>query len=150
MPQSLAQVYLHIVYSTKHRNPFLKDPAVRDSLFSYLATVCKSRNSPCIKAGGVEDHVHLLVRFGRSISIADLIKELKRTSSIWIKNEFHLRDFEWQNGYGAFSISPAHVDALTRYIANQIEHHRKETFQQEFRRLLKKYGLEWDEEYVWD
>lgn len=98
MPQSLAQVYLHIVYSTKHRYPFLKDGATRESLFSYLATVCNSRKSPCIKAGGVEDHIHLLLRFSRSISIADLIKELKRTSSIWIKKEFLLRDFEWQNG----------------------------------------------------
>lgn len=100
--------------------------------------------------GGVEDHVHLLVRFGRTLSVATLIKELKRTSSIWIKKEFDIKDFDWQNGYGALSISPIHVGPLTKYIANQEEHHKKESFQDELRRLLKKYQIDYDERYIWD
>jgi len=150
MSQSLAQIYLHLVFSTKNRTPYLKDKLTQKSLHAYLATVCQSLKSPSIKVGGVEDHVHLLVRFGRTLSVATLIKELKRTSSIWIKKEFDITDFDWQNGYGAFSISPIHVGPLTKYIANQEEHHKKESFQEELRRLLKKYQVEYDERYVWD
>ena len=98
MSQSLAQIYLHLVFSTKNRTPYLNDKPTRNSLHAYLATVCQTLKSPSIKVGGVEDHVHLLVRFGRTLSVATLIKELKRTSSIWIKKEFHIKDFDWQNG----------------------------------------------------
>lgn len=150
MSQSLAQVYLHLVYSTKNRTPYLNDKPTRTSLHAYLATVSNTLKSPSIKVGGIEDHVHLLVRFGRTLTIANLIKELKRTSSIWIKKEFNISDFDWQNGYGAFSISPSHVAPLTKYIANQEEHNKKESFQDELRRLLKKYQIEYDERYVWD
>ena len=101
--------------------------------------------------GGVEDHVHVLCRLGKTIDVADLIRDLKRDSSKWIKSEQpRLAEFHWQQGYGAFSISPSHVDALKEYIINQEEHHRHESFQDEFRRLCKKYGLEIDERYVWD
>ena len=149
MSQSLAQVYLHLVFSTKNRSPYLSHKPTRESLHAYLATVSETLKSPSIKVGGIEDHVHLLVRFGRTLSIATLIKELKRTSSIWIKREFNISDFDWQNGYGAFSISPSHVSPLTKYIANQEEHHKKESFQEELRRLLKKYQVSYDERYVW-
>jgi len=92
--------------------------------------------------GGVEDHVHILCRFGKTTGIADLIRDLKRDSSKWTKAEFpHSAEFHWQSGYGAFSISPSHVETLKRYIANQKEHHKQESFQDEFRRLCKKYGL---------
>jgi putative transposase len=101
--------------------------------------------------GGVEDHVHILCRLSKTIEIAELLRELKRDSSKWIKDECpSLPEFHWQSGYGAFSISPSHVPALTAYIANQSEHHRRESFQDEFRRLCRKHGVEIDERYVWD
>jgi REP element-mobilizing transposase RayT len=151
MSQSLAQIYVHFVFSTKERRPFLADEELRRRLHAYLAGTCKGLDSPCLIVGGVEDHVHLLCRLSRTHSVSDTIKELKRESSLWIKREVpSLAAFHWQDGYGAFSVSPSHVDSLTEYIRNQLEHHRKTTFQDEFRRLLRKYGLEWDERYVWD
>ena len=101
--------------------------------------------------GGVEDHVHILCRLAKTIAVSDLIRELKRDSSKWIKNENpELQGFQWQSGYGAFSISLGHVDPLKEYIANQPEHHRRVSFQDEFRRLCRKNGIEIDERYVWD
>jgi putative transposase len=149
--QSLAQIYLHIVFSTKDRCPFLQDAIIRDEIHHYLGGVCNNRDCPVLRVGGIADHVHILCRFGRGISVADLVKELKRESSQWIKSKAKdLASFYWQNGYGAFSISPSHVEQLRDYIAKQEEHHRHVTFQEEFRRLLAKYGLEWDERYVWE
>jgi REP element-mobilizing transposase RayT len=151
MPQSLAQVYLHLVYSTKHRQPFLKDRAVREEMHAYLAGTCRNLKCPSLIVGGVEDHVHILCRLSRTTTIADLIRDLKRSSSGWIKHHAAaLADFDWQDGYGAFSISPSHVEGLKSYIADQEQHHRRETFQDEFRRLMRKYGIEFDERYVWD
>jgi putative transposase len=132
-------------------NLFLSNTVFRDRIHAYLAGICMNLDSPAVLVGGVEDHVHFLCRLSKTISMADLIRELKRDSSKWIKAEQPaLGDFQWQRGYGAFSISPGHVDALKAYIANQAEHHRRETFQDEFRRLCKKYGIEIDERYVWD
>ena len=151
MSQSLVQLYTHLVFSTKHRGPYLKDSALRDKLHAYLAGACKNLQSPSLVIGGVEDHVHILCRLSKTISVSKLIRELKRESSKWVKSESsRLAVFQWQNGYGAFSISPSHVEDLERYIANQPEHHKAETFQDEFRRLCRKYGIEIDERYVWD
>jgi REP element-mobilizing transposase RayT len=151
MPQSLSQIYLHIVFSTKDRKPFLTDKDFRDRAHAYLAGICKNLDCPALIVGGVEDHVHTLCRFGKTIDVATLLRELKRDSSKWIKaQQPRLAEFHWQAGYGAFSISPSHVDALKEYIQNQEEHHRRESFQDEFRRLCKKYAIAIDERYVWD
>jgi putative transposase len=151
MSQSLVQIYVHIVFSTKERRPFLQDPIIRGRMHAYLQGICEKQKSPSIAIGGVEDHVHILCRLGKTLDVSALIKALKQSSSIWIKSEFaKQRAFHWQNGYGAFSVSPSHVPALKEYIHNQEEHHRRESFQDEFRRLLKKYGIEYDERYVWD
>lgn len=151
MPQSLAQIYLHLVFSTKDRRPFLVDRTVCDELHKYLGGTCNQLDCPVLRVSGVEDHVHVLCRLGRSVSVADLIKELKRESSTWIKTKGpSLADYHWQNGYGAFSVSPSHVESVRNYIQNQRQHHRHESFQDEFRRLLQIYGLQWDERYVWD
>lgn len=151
MPQSLAQIYLHLVFSTKERKPLLQDPAIRDELHRYLGGTSNGLNCPVICVGGVADHVHILCELGRSIAVSDLIRELKRESSAWLKTKSPgLKEFYWQNGYGAFSISPSHVEDLRTYIQTQEEHHRKESFQDEFRRLLTKYNLVWDERYVWE
>jgi len=116
-----------------------------------LAKISNDLKCACIEAGGVEDHVYLLVRLSKTLSASEFVKEIKRATSAWIKEEFpDLREFYWQNGYGAFSISPSHVDALQKYIQNQAEHHRRESFQDELRRLFRKCGVEYDERYVWD
>jgi REP element-mobilizing transposase RayT len=151
MPQSLALIYVHLVFSTKERRPFLQDPAFRSRAHAYLAGICENQQCPALSVGGVEDHVHVLCRLSKIIEVATLVRELKRDSSKWVKDENpRLANFHWQNGYGAFSASPSHVDPLREYIANQVEHHRGETFQDEFRRTCQKYGVEIDERYVWD
>jgi REP element-mobilizing transposase RayT len=130
MPQSLVQLYTHLVFSTKQRKPYLRDYALRERLHAYLAGACNHLKSPSLIVGGVEDHVHTLCRLSKTISIAELIRELKRESSKWVKSESpRLKVFQWQNGYGAFSVSPSHVEDLKAYIANQEEHHKKESFQ---------------------
>lgn len=149
MAQSLAKVYLHIVFSTKNRRPFLENEALRNQCHAYLAGTYKARGSDSLVVGGVADHVHILCTLGRQESISVLVRELKRESSKAMK-EKGLPSFYWQAGYGVFSISPSHVPAVKQYIKAQEAHHKKESFQSEFRRLLKKYEVEYDERYVWD
>ena len=151
MPQSLVQIYVHIIFSTKHRQPFLGDEVLRTRLHKYLAGICDGQQSPALQVGGVEDHVHILCRLGKTQDVSALVREVKRDSSKWVKDaDPTLAEFAWQAGYGAFSVSPAHVEALIGYIANQEEHHRRESFQDEFRRICAKYGVPIDERYVWD
>src|SRR5216684_6316519 len=119
MGQSLSQIYLHVVFSTKDRRPFLQDCDVRKKLYTYLKGICKKQGSPWLAVGGVEDHVHIACRLSKNLGVSTLIKELKQGSSVWVKSEFKLlSSFHWQSGYGAFSISPSHVAALIRYIEN--------------------------------
>jgi putative transposase len=151
MPQSLSAVYLHLIFSTKNRQPLLRDPALRTETHAYLGGISKKLDCPPIIVGGVDDHVHLLARQARTITQADWIKELKRVSSIWIKErEPILADFAWQSGYGAFSVSVSNLDAVEHYIAHQEEHHRERSFQDEYRAFLKRHNVAWDEQYVWD
>jgi REP element-mobilizing transposase RayT len=151
MSQSLVEIYVHIVFSTKNRQPFLCDRAFRGRTHGYLKGICDGQDSPSLQIGGVEDHVHILCRLGKTLDVSTLIRELKRESSKWIKVENpQLAEFYWQQGYGVFSVSPSHVPALKKYIADQEEHHQNETFQDEFRRLCEKYGVAIDERYVWD
>ena len=151
MPQSLAQVYLHVIFSTHGRRPFLADDSLRDETHHFIGGVCNQCDCPVLRVGGVADHVHVLCRLSRTLAVGDLVRELKRESSQWLKTkDTATADFSWQNGYGAFSVSPSHVDGLREYIEAQQEHHRVETFQDELRRLLTKYGLAWDERYLWD
>ncbi len=127
MAQSLARLWTHLIFSTKERYPFLSDQAVRADMHGYLATVLRTHD--CL----------------------DIVKEIKRTSSAWIKTvERRYSKFRWQSGYGAFSVSQSHVDQVKRYVTNQEQHHRGKTFQDEFRTFLKRYEIEYDERYVWD
>ncbi len=127
------------------------DKVFRERVHAYLAGTCQKFQSPALIVGGVADHVHILNRLGRTIDLATLIRELKRESSKWVKeNEPKLRGFHWQAGYGVFSASPSHVEVLVESIKNQEDHHRTVTFQEEFRRLCQKYGVAIDERYVWD
>jgi REP element-mobilizing transposase RayT len=151
MPQSLVQIYAHVIFSTKNREPFLQDPAFRERVHSYLIGICKGQDCPSLQVGGVADHVHILCRLSKTLEIASLIRELKRASSKWIKeNNADLRHFYWQSGYGVFSVSPSHLPGLTEYIQHQEQHHQQETYQDEVRRLCKKYGVALDERYAWD
>lgn len=150
MPQSLSFLLIHLVFSTKDRAPLL-DASVRPALHAYLATVARNADCECYRVGGVADHVHLAVRLSRTVTIAKLIEQLKTSSSKWLKSQSPvLAEFAWQRGYGAFSVGPSDLDALRHYIDTQEEHHQTRTFQQEYRAFLMKYGIEFDEKYVWD
>ena len=133
------------------RRPFLADTALREALHAYMAGTCDGLASPSLTIGGVEDHVHILCRLSRTHTVAETVKEIKRESSLWIKQQSPAMElFHWQDGYGAFSVSPSHTEPLRTYIHNQDQHHATETYQDEFRRLCGKYGIEYDERYVWD
>ena len=124
---------------------------MRDALHAYLGGVSKQLDCPSILVGGVEDHVHLLCRFARTITQAEWVKELKRVSNGWLKEQGReYADFEWQGGYADFSVSQSNLESVKQYIANQEEHHRKVNFQDELRELLRKHQQEWDERHVWD
>lgn len=151
MPQSLAKVLIHVIFSTKNRTAWLKRREFREALNAYLVGALRNLGSPAVLVGAAEDHVHILCHLSRTISIAKLLEEIKKTSSAWIKTQDPtLGDFYWQNGYGAFSVSLSNAGRVKRYIANQEEHHRRISFQQEFREFLKRHGIEYDERYVWD
>ena len=142
MPQSLPVVYLHLVFSTKDRRPFLRDQEIREPLHAYLAGVSKRLDCPPILVGGVEDHIHLLARFGRTITQAEWFKELKRVSNPWLKEKgVEFAHFEWQGGYADFSVSQSNLKQVKEYIARQEEHHRKMSFQDEMRALPRKHEI---------
>jgi REP element-mobilizing transposase RayT len=150
MPQSLAAVYLHIVFSTKHRLPLITaDLAPR--LYAYIGGIARGNKNVLLHSGGMPDHVHLLVSIGRTQSIADMVGSLKSGSSRWVHDTFpDRRDFEWQMGYGVFSVGPTQLKDVRGYIDRQEEHHAKKSFQEEFLDFLRWFEIEYDERYVWD
>lgn len=150
MPQSLSAVYIHLVFSTKERRPFLRDLEIRSAIHSYLGGISKQLGCAPIVTGGIDDHVHLLARMSRTVTQAEWVKELKRVSNLWLKKQYAIRDFEWQGGYADFSVSASNLDQVKKYIERQEEHHRKFGFQNELRSLLRKHHVEWDEKYIWD
>ena len=148
MPQSLSSVLIHLIFSTKNREPFIT-PVIETELHPYLASIFRALKSPSLTIGGTSDHVHILFSLGRTMNIADLTREVKTESSKWIKTKREEFDnFHWQRGYGAFSIGQSQVASLKRYIAGQRIHHQRVTFQDEYRKFLKEYGIEYDERYV--
>lgn len=149
MPQSLSKVLVHLIFSTKHREALI-GPDIRTRLHGYLVGILDNLKSPSLQTGGVADHVHILFALGRTISQAELVEEVKKSSSKWMKADGRVTGFSWQAGYGAFSIGESQADNVIRYIQNQEEHHRKVTFQDEFRRFLERYKVAYDERYVWD
>jgi putative transposase len=151
MPQSMARVVVHIVFSTKHRKTWLDDKDVRCDLYKYIAKTLGTLECPGITIGGVEDHLHILCNLSRKTAIMSLIEELKTSSSKWIKTQGRrYQDFYWQRGYGIFSVSESKVSEVREYIDHQEEHHKRITFQEEFRLLCQRHGIEIDERYVWD
>jgi REP element-mobilizing transposase RayT len=151
MSQSLARIVVHTVFSTKDRRPFLRDILLRQELHHYLGGTLKKLDCQPIIVGGVADHVHLLSSLSRTCTAAEMVKEVKRGSSLWVKErDAEMRDFGWQNGYGTFSIGASQIEVVRRYIAEQEPHHLTLSFQDEFRLLLKRYEIAYDERYVWD
>ncbi|MBX7209771.1 MAG: transposase [Verrucomicrobiaceae bacterium] len=151
MPQSIARVVIHTVFSTKGREPVFHDAAFRAETHAYLGGCAKSLGCLPIIVGGVADHVHLLTTLSRTIAIAEFVKEVKRVSTDWIQQRGGLfAQYHWQAGYGCFSVSESKVPDVVQYIETQEAHHRVVTFQDEYRKLLTKHGEKWDEAYVWD
>jgi REP element-mobilizing transposase RayT len=150
MPQSLAKIIAHITFSTKNRVPCLSKD-VQPELHAYMAGILQELDCKPIQIGGVEDHVHVLCLLSKNHAVCKIVEELKKGSSKWIKpKEPELKGFHWQNGYGAFSVSQSRIAGTIDYIVNQTEHHRRVSFQEEFRQFLKRYDVEYDERYVWD
>ena len=150
MSQSLVRLSTHITFSTKYRQPLI-DTGIETELHAYLGGVCNVMDCIPIKVGGYTDHIHILCFLSKKVALMDLLEEVKKRSSKWIKTKGEAyQNFYWQNGYGAFSVNSSELDVVIRYIENQHTHHQKKTFQDEYRGFLKKYNVEYDERYVWD
>ena len=150
MAQSLVRNYIHLVFSTKHRSPFI-DESVENELFNYLGGVCKKLECQPIIVGGHLDHVHILCLLSKKIALIKLLEEVKSHSSKWIKTKGEkYSNFYWQDGYGAFSVNPKEVEVVVKYITTQKAHHSKKTFQTELLQFLKEYNVEYDERYLWE
>jgi len=150
MPQSLTKLYAHLVFSTKNREPFL-DEEIRPHVHGYLATIVRNLDSPWVVVGGVADHVHILFDMGKLHAPVEFVERVKRESSKFAKTLGpRYKSFYWQRGYGIFSVGPANRDEAEAYVRNQEEHHRTRSYQEEFRAMLERYGVPYDEQYVWD
>jgi REP element-mobilizing transposase RayT len=150
MGLSLVKNLIHLVFSTKHRQTVLIDDICPD-LYAYLGGICRDLDSHALCVGGVADHVHILFQLAKTLPLSKAVEEIKTGSSKWLKTKGQMfADFHWQNGYGAFSVSPSNEPAVMRYIERQEEHHRQRSFQDELRELLRRHGVEFDERYVWD
>ncbi len=150
MPQSLSRVYTHITFSTKNRENRI-DSEIEKRLFEYLGGICKGLEYNPVKIGGYKNHVHILCLLSRQVTQSELLEKLKKESSKWIKTiDGKYKDFYWQRGYGIFSVNPSETEVVIEYITNQVEHHKVKTFEEEYRAFLKKYGIVYDEKYVWD
>ena len=150
MAQSLSMNLVHLIYSTKNRVPCL-DADIRPALFKYQAGIFREWGSPAIEVGGEKDHVHALFVLSKNHALIKVIEEVKKGSSKWLKTQGSaFQTFHWQGGYGAFSVSQSHVADVRAYIQRQEEHHETMSFQEEFRKFLRRYGIEYDERYVWD
>jgi REP element-mobilizing transposase RayT len=149
MPQSLAWNLIHLIFSVKYRKRLIL-PRVRPKLYGYMSTVLEGMDCQPIEIGGVDDHVHLLFALSRSLALKDAVEETKKSSSRWMKSPAGIghRDFYWQGGYAAFSVSASNQTRVANYIRNQEEHHRKMTFEEELKKLLDRHGVKYDERYL--
>jgi REP element-mobilizing transposase RayT len=150
MPQSLSSILVHLVFSTKNREPYIT-AEIEPELHAYVAAVFRECHSPALTVNGTANHLHTLFTLSRTITVAEIVEEVKKRSSKWVKTKGGVhRNFQWQTGYGAFSVSQSNVAAVKKYIAGQKEHHRRKSFEEEYRSILEKYGVAYDERYVWD
>ena len=150
MANTYTSLHYHVIFSTKNRELLITD-AIRDSLHAYMATVLQNLGCVPVLINSVEDHIHLLLDLGRTVAVSQAVEDVKKSSSKWIKTQgAEFAGFAWQSGYGAFAVSESNVDAVHEYIANQREHHRKKSFQEEYRQFLERHRITFDERYVWD
>ncbi len=148
MPSTHLSLHYHVVFSTKERRAFV-DETWRERLHAYVGGAIRSAGGVPEAVGGLSDHVHLLMGLRATHRLADVVRDIKSASSEWVHQEIEQAMFSWQEGYGAFTVSPSQLDVVKRYIANQAEHHRKRSFQEEYRELLVKSGAAFDERYLW-
>ncbi len=150
MPQSFSSILVDLIFSTKNCEPWIRAP-IDSQLYAYATTVLKNSDCPPLAMNGLADHVHTLFRLPRTKTVAEVVEELKTSTSKWIKTKgSHFLGFHWQSGYAAFSVSQSNVASVIEYIRNQAEHHRGISFQDEMRELLRKHELAIDERYAWD
>jgi REP element-mobilizing transposase RayT len=150
MPHSYTQLYYHIVFSTKNREP-LMDRALRQRLFPFIGGGIRDEGGTALIINGIEDHVHILARLQADRALSDVLRNITANSSGWVHKEFsNLSAFAWQSGYSAFTVSRSQFDIVRRYIETQEEHHRKQTYQEELLALLRAHEVEFDERYLWD
>lgn len=150
MSQSLAKILVHLTFSTKDRRPLLRDRE-RGQLHAYVIGVLSNHKCPSLETNSVSDHMHILFLLSKNMALAKVIGEIKESTSAWVKTlDPWYHDFYWQGGYASFSVSESRVEIVRRYIRNQPAHHKKVTFQDELRALLKRHKVEYDERYVWD
>jgi REP element-mobilizing transposase RayT len=150
MSQSLAKNYVHIVFHTKNSEDFIYEP-FESELYKYIATVCNDLSCYVVQVGGYRNHVHILCNLARTVAMMDLLEKIKSSSSKWFKAlDPSLENFYWQDGYGAFFVSPQHVEIVKNYISNQHEHHHSTGFKEEYIKLLVDNGMEYDKKYLWD
>lgn len=150
MSQSLVKINIHIIFSTKHRYPWI-DEKIRPELFTYVGGICKKFEYYPIIVGGYYDHVHILCMLSKKIPLMKFMQEVKSHSSKWIKTK-HLKyqQFRWQNGYAAYSVSSTDLNRIKSYIKNQIDHHKQQTFKTELVDFLNKNSMQYNENYLWD
>ncbi len=149
MPQSLAKISVHVVFSTKNREPWL-GVTVRDKLYAYIVGILDTLHCITLAIGGTEDHLHALISMSRTITLAKMVEDMKRGSSRYLKTcGPALKNFSWQGGYGAFSVSESQLQKVSAYIHHQEEHHKTKAFQDELRLLLTKHNIPFDEQYLW-
>ena len=150
MAQSLANIVVHLVFSTKSRRQLLRDDE-RGELHAYISGILKNLDCQLLEINSVRDHVHILFVQSKNHAPAKIVEQVKTASSCWLKERnAYYEDFAWQAGYGEFSVSPIHVDAVRSYIRDQQEHHKQQDFQTEYRRFCEKNGKPIDERYAWD
>lgn len=150
MGQSLVQNYVHIVFSTKYRQELIKPPFEAE-LHAYIGGICKKLECPVLIVGGYTDHIHILCMLSKKLALMTLVQKVKAHSSKWMKTKSeNLKNFYWQDGYGAFSVNPKEIDLVINYIKNQHQHHRKKAFKEEYKQFLEQYEVDYDERYVWE
>jgi putative transposase len=149
MAHSYVKVFIHYAFSTKNREKTIS-PEIQDRLWAYMGGIARENKMTALAIGGVKDHAHVLLSLPSTISIAKAIQLVKGGSSKWMHDTFpEIKDFAWQEGYGAFSVSQSNINRTINYIKNQKEHHRQKGYQEEYVAFLKKHKIEYDEKYIW-
>ena len=149
MPSSFTSLTYHIVFSTKFRKRWLTDN-LRNDLYVYLLGIIANKGGQLLEIGGTEDHIHLVTTCSPKMALSDFVRDIKANSSRWVRDEKGEQDFNWQTGYGAFTVSYSRVDATREYVRNQQEHHKARSFKEEFRAILERHGITFNEEYLFE